>query len=152
MKPSVYVAGPWVRKAECAAFRDRLVKEGFKVTSRWLDLDESVDNSFKPENMQLLQQRAMEDIEDVLSSDILMLMNLEKSEGKAVETGMAMLSAKGIVMLGDYTNVFQTLNFPKAKDEDDAVRILSDYPWAPGQKPYHLVSKDKSTKLYRVGG
>lgn len=150
LKPRIYVAGPWVQKAACAAFRDKLVADGFEVTSRWLDLDESVDNSLTPENLDMLMARAMDDIEDVLRADIFMLMNLEKSEGKAVETGIALMSQKGIVMLGDYTNVFQTLHFPKVESEEEAIKVLNDYPWMPGQKPFHLVAKDKKTALYRV--
>jgi hypothetical protein len=40
---------------------------------------------------------------------VLVVLNLEKSEGKAVETGIALMNNIPIVSVGTRSNIFQTL-------------------------------------------
>lgn len=147
MKPKLYVAGPWARRDEVRAARDQFAAAGFTCTGRWIDSHHQ-GNLLDDEDV--MAQEAMNDIEDVLNADILVIVNLEKSEGKAAETGIALMAQKGIILIGEKTNVFHFLNFPKVQTIEEAIKVAGDYPWMPGQKPFHLVEKSSKTALYRA--
>lgn len=136
----IYVAAPWTRKAEAQAFAEGLEKAGHTITKKWWEHREvpgylSADIAI-PERQELVQQ-AMEDILGVLAAEGLVLLNLEKSEGKAVETGVAlvtaMLYAHGLtktgvldfILVGGKSNLFHCLPlWQEAKTVEDAVALL----------------------------
>lgn len=143
-KPKIYVAAPWVNKAAAKAFRDDLVTAGYEVTSRWLDLHVGGNNDLATVDHARLKEEALNDIDDIINADILILLNSQdrgqESTGKAVETGVAIMTNKGIIVVGDRTNVFHYLGMPVVPTNEDAIALLPDYPWLPGQKPEHLMS------------
>lgn len=99
----IYVAAPWVRKAEARQAAEALLAQGHEITSRWKWLHgESEDQA-------VLAQEAQNDIDDIHEADALVLLNLEKSEGKAVETGYALASYKPVIVLGGRSNIFHHL-------------------------------------------
>ena len=145
--PTVYLAAPWADRAKAREVRDQLVAANIRVNSRWLDLhhedEDDVTDAIKAEE-------AMHDIEDVLFSDMLVLWNSMKSEGKAVETGVALTSFKGIVIIGERTNVFHYLNMPVVKTVEEAIEVIKNYPWLPGQgpmEPEQAVAEDPAAKI-----
>ncbi len=106
----VYVAAPWVRKADARAAADKLRARGFEVTSHWLDVEERTDDpTGMNRSLERLQQEAKQDIYDVMTAEVLIVLNLEKSEGKAVETGIALAHGKQVFSVGPRSNIFQTL-------------------------------------------
>ena len=95
----MYVAGPYTRREECISVMHWLESQGHHVTSRWLR-----------EEMQINHAAAQTDLDDVAAADVLLLLNLEKSEGKSVELGYALALGKQIVLVGARTNVFHHLD------------------------------------------
>lgn len=99
----IYIAAPWARREEAREARLYFELEGFDVTSRWLDVDELKCSPVK---------EAQNDIEDVLTSDAVVVLNLQKSEGKAFEQGLAFMANIPIYVIGDKEqplHIFQRL-------------------------------------------
>jgi hypothetical protein len=90
--------------------------------SRWLRIHD--DDTKDP---WARRREAQADWADVLDSDVLLLLNLEKSEGKAVEQGIALQAGIPIIAVGDtYSNVFQHL-----ENLEDPHRKGGHYTWVP---------------------
>lgn len=120
----VYVAAPWVRKAEAIAAGQRLEAEGFLVTSRWFDHNgDPLDPTGLSSGRSDIRHQAREDLVDVCRSNALVVLNLEKSEGKAVETGVALITGIPVISVGTRSNIFQSLGY-EVNTLDDAIRIL----------------------------
>jgi len=98
----IYVAAPWVHKADARAAKERLQRAGFTVTSRWIDFKETQAGYEYPE--QVMRQEAMNDVIDVREADALIYLNLAKSEGKATEMGMAIAQEKPVLVIGGKAN------------------------------------------------
>lgn len=105
----IYVAAPWTHKADAKRFAETLEAAGHTITKKWWEhrevpgyLTADIPASERIE----LEQQAKEDFEGVLTAEAFVLLNLEKSEGKAVETGMAITSAgflaNGVTRAGVY--------------------------------------------------
>lgn len=96
----VYIAGPWRRRNVARWVRTDLQAAGHEVTSSWLDVPDNADPCTE----------AQVDVRDVRRSDILVLLNLCLSEGKATELGMAIAWGMPILAIGEPSqNVFHHL-------------------------------------------
>ncbi len=132
----VYVAAPWVRRPEAILFGQRLTALGHELTCRWFDHPAlgsqpgDSSGSSSPDQLGIMRQ-ALEDIEDVKRADVLIVLNLQKSEGKAVETGIALANRIPVISVGTRSNIFQSLGF-EAVDEDAAIRFLTKMQCATG--------------------
>ena len=122
----LYVAGPWADRPlvniEAQKFRDA----GHTVDCRWLTLHTEVgqgnaDALNEDEHQEFLREQAMNDIEDLLNSDALVVINTQKSEGKSVETGIAIAALLPIMIVGKRTNIFHTLNMPIFATSEEAI-------------------------------
>lgn len=108
----IYVAAPFINKVEAAEAKSKFEAAGFDVTSRWIveDLGLTNEDVGKPEHMGTLQQRAIEDYEDVQAADVFVILNLGKSEGKATELGVAYTLGIPVVLVGPRQgNIFYLL-------------------------------------------
>lgn len=102
----IYLAAPWRRREEAREARQALLSAGLHCNSRWLDVATDASQTEEAEN----------DFEDVYESDGFLLLNLEPSEGKNVELGIALGIADTlwnstedpypIILVGPRTNVF----------------------------------------------
>lgn len=100
----VYVAAPWVHKTQAKEAAAFLESWGYVITSRWLHFHEDTDVPTE------LTREALNDVEDVIACDVLVLLNLCKSDGKATELGMAYAWKKPIIVVGNrHGNVFYNL-------------------------------------------
>ena len=99
----VYVAAPWTRKSDARTAALILEQYGFTITVPWWDHHET-------HNPKELHEQATADFDGVVGADALVLLNLEMSEGKAVETGIAIASGIPVFVVGDKTNVFHNLD------------------------------------------
>jgi len=122
----IYIAGPWADRPavriEAQKFRDA----GHTVDCRWLDLHTELaqgnaDALNEDEHQTFLRQQAMNDIEDLLNSEVLVLINTQKSEGKSVETGIAIAALMPILIVGRRTNIFHTLSIPIFATSEEAI-------------------------------
>lgn len=120
----VYVAAPWVRKADAIAAGKVLEANGFEVTSRWFHHEgDPQDFAGTKSSLDSIRQQAFEDLQDVQRAEVLIVLNLEKSEGKAVETGYALALGNSIISVGPRSNIFQTLGTEVATLSDAIIAL-----------------------------
>jgi hypothetical protein len=99
----IYVAAPWIRRADAKDVALRLKDDGHFVQSIWHDQHQDTDDPMT------LAREAQVDFVGVISSDIVLVLNLEKSEGKAVEQGVAIGFEIPIMVVGERSNIFHYL-------------------------------------------
>lgn len=117
MSLKVYVAAPWVAKDQALVAKQAFETAGIEVTARWITRDTPADISARynagetnPADDQHLTEEAINDVEDVIKADLFVILNLDKSEGKATEMGMAYALGMPIILVGQRTrNIFYHL-------------------------------------------
>jgi nucleoside 2-deoxyribosyltransferase len=117
----VYVAAPWIHKEIAKNVQEFLISAGHVVTSKWVDTPDHDQNA-----CDTMQAEAIMDREDVRKAEVLVLLNLAKSEGKATEFGMALAWEKPCIIVGKQEgNVFYHLpGVQMAKDLDEVLALL----------------------------
>lgn len=106
----VYVACPWKHKHEAISAAILLRVKGYEISSRWHDLiSDGKESDGSDTHPDICRQEAVHDVADVISSDVVLVLNIEKSEGKAVEQGIAIAHGIPIIVIGTRSNVFQYL-------------------------------------------
>lgn len=119
-----YTAGPMADRPFVKEVAEKLRDAYYDVNSRWLDVPEET-----PEGMtqdEYMHQQAVHDLEDLLAADALIYVNTgHKSEGKATELGVAMATAKPIVVVGGKeNNIFLHLGFPNFPTIEEAIQWI----------------------------
>lgn len=117
----VYIAAPWVRRPEAIAIGEQFKAAGHELTCRWfyhVTDGDPMDSTGVTCNPDSIRFQAMADIADVRAADALVVLNLQKSEGKAVETGIAIAAGKLVISVGPRSNIFQALGQEVATVED----------------------------------
>jgi hypothetical protein len=103
----IYVAAPWIDREYAKAVAGILERHDYTITHPWWNLEGAEDDHAH------LRTCAIADVNGVATADVLMLLNTAKSEGKAVEQGLALAWMKPIVAVGILgeisTNVFHHL-------------------------------------------
>lgn len=106
---NVYVACPWDLKEQAKAAAKRFKAAGWTIASHWFNYTGSGDIA----NPTQFREEALRDVEEVINSDLLVLLNLQKrgeeTSGKAVETGLAIACGIPVIVVGGWTNVFHFL-------------------------------------------
>lgn len=131
MVKKIYVAGPWVYRSHSIECAKDMRAAGFEVVSRWHDKhhetspDDSTGLSDPPD---LIRSEALQDVEDVRAADVLVVLNLQKSEGKAVETGIALERRIPFVVVGPQLNIFTTLAYAHVETIDQAIEAIKCLP------------------------
>jgi nucleoside 2-deoxyribosyltransferase len=100
----VYVAAPWADRSAAHIFAVALRHQGFEITRNWWDAECEEDD------YEMLAEHAVEDIYAVEDADAFVLLQLDKSEGKAVEMGVALAAGIPIIVVtygGNPSNIFQ---------------------------------------------
>lgn len=122
----IYCAAPWVDRAKMPEIAAKFESCGHTITHRWWLYEGSGYTAPKAE----LAKQALSDYFGVVNCDVLVLINSSKSEGKAVEQGVAIALEKPIVAvgkLGEHSlNVFHCLNCYSWVDTvDEAVQMVT---------------------------
>src|SRR5262245_60341520 len=126
MNGRVYIAAPWVRRREAIEIGRQFEAAGFEITSRWFHHEGSdTDPAGLDYPIEHIRNQAREDIADVMRADALVVVNLQKSEGKAVETGVALANGIPVVSVGQRSNIFQTLGTQVASVAEAIEYLLS---------------------------
>jgi nucleoside 2-deoxyribosyltransferase len=123
----IYIAAPWVRRPEAIAAGDRFIAAGHTLTCQWFTHEtdgDPLDSTGVTCNPDSIRFQANEDIADVRRADVLVVLNLQKSEGKAVETGIALAAGIPVVSVGPRSNIFQALGTEVAT-VDEALAFLA---------------------------
>jgi hypothetical protein len=123
----IYLASRYSRNAEMRNYRDELVAMGHEVTSRWIDLHAGSvsfvsaealaiqDKSFTPEQLsatpELCSAYAVADWADLDRADTVVSFTCGSGGkgGRHVEFGIALASAKRVIVVGPREHVFHTL-------------------------------------------
>jgi len=119
MSLKIYLAAPWVHRAEAKTAADQFEAAGIRIVSHWITkhLDSAAAGGLD-KSLDVLHTEADEDISDILDADGMVVLQLAKSEGKAFEQGyyaclndMAEKDHKIVLVTpyGERGNVFQYL-------------------------------------------
>lgn len=121
----IYLAAPWDIKERAKAFADRIEATGHEITHKWWDYEGDDEAQETPEFM---AECAKSDRNGVFSSHMVVVINERKSEGKAVEQGLALGANIPIMVIGDKEkklNIFQYLgDYTWVKDEAEALGLF----------------------------
>ena len=102
---NIYIAAPWIHKADALAAQVALEAVGHTVVSHWIKYhSDAVIGA--PDDFHELRTQALEDVKDLAESHVLVLLNLSKSEGKATELGFALSLDLRVVLVGERTQIF----------------------------------------------
>jgi nucleoside 2-deoxyribosyltransferase len=91
----VYIAAPWANRATARITGQQCEDRGIEITHKWWDFEGDFEEAEK------MQSYAEMDFEGVRKADFLILLDLAKSEGKAVEQGIALALGKEIIAVGE---------------------------------------------------
>src|SRR2546430_620777 len=96
----IYIAAPWIDRELAADAAAKFEAEGFEVTHKWW-IVETEDTRPLEERAAYLEEHAYLDWDGVMAANILVLIHSAKSEGKAVEQGIALMRGIPIVAIGE---------------------------------------------------
>jgi nucleoside 2-deoxyribosyltransferase len=118
----LYVAAPFVERAEAKKVKAALMAAGHRVTSRWIDDHPGTSNAEWIDDAEKGRQEAREDLQDIEKAQAFILLNnYEHSTGRAIETGYAISAGLPIYILGRPTSGFHHLSQVKCFDTLDAL-------------------------------
>lgn len=124
----VYIAAPWIHATEASVLGSKLEELGYVITRKWW-----LEDGTKEHNLEFLKKCAEADITGVQFCNVLVLLDYAKSEGKAVEQGVAIDRGKPIVAVrgdNDSNNIFHKMrNYFWVKDVDSAISVLAVIDW-----------------------
>lgn len=115
----VYIAAPWTQRLAAKNAAVKFLGAGHIITHRWWNFEAGDEDHAR------LRDLALMDLEGVQKADCLVVLNLEKSEGKAVEQGVALERGIPICLVGSRTNIFHHLDTDYAMF--DTVEEVIDY-------------------------
>lgn len=127
----IYIAAKYEHRFILRELRDKLLSNGFHITSRWLD-NEGLSINDGHYTLEEKQKFAQMDIDDLLRAQILLYYNPSEeknsgSGGRAVEFGIALRHGMKIIICGARTNVFHWLyqiNLIESLNFDEIVRLV----------------------------
>lgn len=129
---AVYIAAPWSHKPEAEAASKLFEEAGFTVTSHWIQYHTNAWGGYNAgevapdtDNSEL-QLQAREDLLDIALAECFVILNLDKSEGKATELGWAIAGSKEIVLVGEKSrNLFYHLpQVRQVGSVEEAIQVL----------------------------
>lgn len=98
----IYVAAPWECRESARVAAQKLVEAGCAITHDWWN-HEGGYKSTTP------LQHAQADVHGVLACDTLFYLNIEPSEGKMFEAGIAYYANKSLIAVGSPSHMFHHL-------------------------------------------
>lgn len=122
----LYLAAPWIDRHEMPHIASRFEQAGHTITHKWWEVEVVEENEL---SVEILRQQAARDFVGVWECDKLVLINSKKSEGKAVEQGIALALDKDIIAVGrlgeQSKNVFHyLLNYTWVPTIEEAITCL----------------------------
>ncbi len=110
-RPRVYLAGPWVERDKMPAIATMFEQAGWEITHKWWEHETEESAKQIPGNA-YGEQCATSDYRGVSSADVVVVLNTVKSEGKAVETGMAIAWGIPLCLIGkNPLNIFYNFSW-----------------------------------------
>lgn len=129
MTKRVYVAAPWVDRGNAQDVAATLEANGYDVTMDWWNYE--LGEAEAEDKAAFRRMCAFKDFRGVRTADAVLLINSSKSEGKAVEQGIAIALGIPIVTIGELgafsSNVFHYLpQYHWVKDLYEALDKLKE--------------------------
>lgn len=126
MSTKIYLAAPWIDKDKMEEIALRFEAIDCVITHRWWNVENLEEVERTPK---LMKQQARWDVDGVENADAVVLINSAKSEGKAVEQGIAIAKNIPIIAVGKRgehsKNVFHYLPiYHWVKNIDEALTIM----------------------------
>jgi nucleoside 2-deoxyribosyltransferase len=127
MSKRVYLAGPWIAREAMPKMAEQLEAAGHKITHKWWEYEgENQDE----ETDEFLRSCAEQDVAGVVTADVVIVYNTAKSEGKAVEQGIAIVVGHPIIVVTPYekpsSNIFHYLpQYTHVKTFQEALEIVN---------------------------
>lgn len=125
----IYIAAPWTHRDQAREAARQCDEAGHSITRPWWDCEAGDEETEK------LAELAWFDMLGVLQCDALIILNYAKSEGKAVETGLALglkLSDQGgprIFLIGPKSNIFHNMAFfEKYETLEEVLEVIKGEP------------------------
>lgn len=94
---NLYIAAPWIDKDKMPEIAAKFESHGHSITHKWWETEDIPESK---RTADVLRVQADLDMEGVITANIVVLFNTSKSEGKAVEQGIAVGMNKHIVAIG----------------------------------------------------
>lgn len=94
----VYLAAPWLDRGQMEPIATLLEDHGFELTHKWWNVEDLAESQ---RTAALLAEQAINDFVGVHHADFLLVINSSKSEGKAVEQGVALAKGIPIFIVGE---------------------------------------------------
>lgn len=113
----IYIAAPWIDREQLPAIASQFEAQGHTITWKWWQTDDIAEGS---SNEAKLEEQALHDLNGVLEAEALVLLNTKKSEGKAVEQGIAIANGTPIIAVGE-----------RGIESKNVFHYLSVYTWVP---------------------
>lgn len=107
----IYIAGRYSRRDEFRIVRDKLVKRGHTVTSRWLDENEPLQSQMGQHTSDWYYDTQLVDLEDIEDANVMLFFSEDPlvgtpRGGRHVEFGYALAISQPIHVIGPKENVF----------------------------------------------
>ncbi len=123
---NIYIAAPWAHRAQMPAIATKFEDAGHEITHKWWEVEDVPEDTRSEE---ALRDQAILDVEGVLNGEVMVLINSAKSEGKALEQGIAIASGKEIYAVGQRgehsKNVFHYLdNYTWFNTVEDVIEVM----------------------------
>jgi nucleoside 2-deoxyribosyltransferase len=123
----IYLASRFSRGHELRTYRDELRQIGLTVTSRWLG-GHGLDDANAVYTDETLATFALEDLEDIEASDVLIAFTERRtvgymSGGRHVEAGYALALRIPIIVVGPAENIFYQMGVTERSD----VTVVPDW-------------------------
>lgn len=128
MSKRIYVAAPWVDRDSAKSVAELLRSKGHVITHSWWNYEGENQSN---ESYDFLRGCATQDYFGVTTADLVLVLNSFKSEGKAVEQGIAIATGKPIICItGDVkpsSNIFHYLPcYRHVKTLEEALEVISE--------------------------
>lgn len=121
----IYIAAPWIDRARMPGFAAQLETAGHTITWKWWTHE---GEGYAGRTHEQLASFAMEDYNGVVGADLVVMVSSSKSEGKAVEQGIALSLGKRIIAVGtlsEFPNIFHYLpSYTWVKTFDEVLACL----------------------------
>lgn len=99
MSLRIYVAAPWIHRDQAREAAGKILEAGHMITRAWWDHESMIEDN-DPHRAKILAEQARKDLFGVQSADLMIVLNSAKSEGKAVEQGIAIDMELPIIGVG----------------------------------------------------
>lgn len=113
----IYLAAPWKDRAEMPPIAAKLSGLGHVITHDWWEAESTPEDQRTPS---FLREMAELDSEGVKNSELVIVINSAKSEGKAFEQGIAVAHGKPILIVG-----------VRGEHSANVFHYMKNYRWVP---------------------